>query len=1327
MMINYHVLHHKSHFSCGLATGKPHEILDVAKEKGITSVAITDINTMSGVIEAYKNSDGDVIIGTQLTVYQGEEINNFDIVLLASNQDGYQNLCRLVTQANMSYERSTFRMVSIDILGEFCNGLYCLSRHPQFDSHFYNLFGDRLFYELTANASFIDSNRAIIGKILPSRIVITPDSSIVNYRDKELQDIMITNTKFVKEAVILPNPRPILSQRELITECLVNHPYIPQQILMSALQNTATVGNDCCQIQLKFEDQLVDYPHLLHPLNLDGCSKEELALRIVKDNGMFDLTDQIYAERLGYEMKVITRNSRINLIDYFLVIEDTIRFCESNDITVGPGRGSGAGSLLNYGLRITKLDPIQCKLLFERFISEGRINAGTLPDIDMDFSEPNKVKEYWMEMYGTDRVVPIGTMQTLQAKGALKDVFHARHPEVPFEVVNKITKNFPDKKQEESELQYLERAVEESEFVEAQLKTYPLAHDTIQELLGVNRQPSVHPCFSEDSKILTSEGYKTFKECDGTRQEILTPNGWGDAVIFKQPIKKEVFLHKISMSNKSRAFIESKNTSDHTFLCDDGFLPLSFGGNLSLKNHNDFDGDLVVLGWVWNNGYYCPTHKHLVACVTPEKDDEFLCLISKLPEGRRKINLGKDYSQKLIDLYGYDKNRTYKKESPLNAYRWSFYEKTSFLRGMFSANGSVIRKEIRIKLSSERLVIGISELLRSLGIETPQYVKNKGKRVKFSNGEYQCRDSYCLTINSTDSKTFMMLIGFTQTYKNERILKELKFNVTKEITSLGHQDVYDFTVLEGTPAGYVNGFWAHNCGLAITEAVISDIAPLRYNNKRWSLEYNGDDAEFVGIIKYDALGLKTLKFIQTACDLAGIKDPWSLPLDDKATFRAFENGLTTGVFQFNSQVSVNILTQIAIESLEDLTMTTSVGRPGTMANKVHLDFIQLKNGKMKVKAPHPMLEEELRETYGVMIYQENVMKAAQILGGYSIEEADTIRKAMGKKKPELLIEFEKRFIQNCIDMGYSTEEEAQEIWQLMATFAGYGFNKSHAMAYSMIGYICMYLKVHHPLEWWTSCFAHEDKPDRIKEFYRAARGCINLPDINRSEDKYLIMDEMIQMPVTGIKFVGQKACDDIVEKRPFIDFDDFYERVNKSVVNVRVMKNLIVSGAFQHIDDRKYSELINRMYERKGKPVPEELQELTFGRLLELRGQVLDFISINYYDVHHNEFIDSDLYNVSSIQGLEDEVPVTIGGKLIELKQRRTRKGDDFGALTIENDNAIVRVTLWNKEYKKFKNKLVEGEIYKIHGKTTLYEKNVQLVCNKIYTIQECKDGVDKK
>jgi len=1328
-MINYHVLHHKSHYSCGLATGTASEVVLACKAKNIHSIAITDVNTMSGVIDfrqVAKKENLNIILGCQLSIFLTDELKSIDIVLLIENQVGYSNLCRLITLANENNQRSSFRMVSMEIFRNHTEGLICLSRDISYDKNLSALFGDNLFYEIIGSVSEVDVNLQILQNIMPHRIVVSPDSSIVYEKDKELQDIMITNTKFVKEAIILPNPKPIKNQQELLIEFVTNHTYISQDILMESFKNTGVVGDRCINVELTFSDQLVDYPHLLHPLNLDGCSKIELTKRIIKKNNKFNMDDPIYSARLDYELQAICHNKRINLIDYFLVLEDTIRWCGENGITVGPGRGSGAGSLVNYGLGITKLDPIRFKLLFERFISEGRIEAGTLPDIDLDFSHPNKVKDYWIEMYGDDRVVPIGTMQTLQAKGALKDVFHARHPEVPYELVNRITKSFPDPTQEETQLEYFERSLKESEFADESLHEYPYAVETLKKLLGQNRQPSIHPCFSGDSTILTIDGYKTFEYCSDTVQTILTPDGWEEAKIFKQPIKRELFEHRLSMSKKSRTSIVSKNTIEHLFLCDDRYLPLAEGEELSLKNHGDFDKDLVFLGWAWNDGFYCKTHKTIMYYITPDKDFEFLNYLG-VPELKAKHNLGKERTQELMSMYGYDTRRVYDKQLPLGIARWTMYEKSSFLRGMFSANGTSLRKEIRIKLTSKSLIIEIKELLLSFGIDCPDYVVNVGKKVKFPNGDYLCRDSYCLTINSTGSTKFLSLIGFVQTYKNDNILNSIKFSCIKKVKSLGIHEVYDFTVKDGTPAGYVNGFWAHNCGLAITEDKISDIAPMRYNNNRWSLEYNGNDCETVGIIKYDALGLKTLKFIQGACDLVGILDPWDIPIDDKKTFTAFMDGKTTAVFQFNSQVAINILSQIPVHSLDDLTMTTSVGRPGTMANKVHLDFIKLKNGYKKPIAPHEMLAEELAETYGVMIYQENVMKAAQILGGFSMAEADDVRKAMGKKKPELLVKPKARFIKHAISQRYCNEEKAEEIWQLMATFAGYGFNKSHAISYAFIGYVCMYLKVHHPLEWWTSCFTNEDKPDRIREYYREARDSINLPDVNRSEDKYLIRDGKMQMPVTGIKFVGQKACDDIVEKRPFKNFDDFFKRVNKTSVNVRVMKNLIVSGAFNDIEDRKYGELINRLYELQGTKKPKEFDNFNYQKLMEMREKILDFISVNYYDVYFDEFIDENLYNISTINSLEDNVSVSIGGKLVELKQRKTRKGEVFGALRIENDNAVVSVTIWPQQYKGLKKKLVVGEIYKIHGKTNQYEKKVQVVCNKIYTLEECRNREDLK
>lgn len=1000
-------LHSRTHYSCGESVGTVKELIETAKKKGLGTVAITDHGTMSGIIDAYyegKKQEYPVVLGLETSVFYSDPMSTYRIVLLAQNQKGYSNLSKITSEGNEIKRIYNKHCVPTSFITEHSEGLIAIlcDFNNIIGSELMSGMGHRTFFEIVPHIDRKENNLETIRSISKEKLIVTCDSYMPSESMKELQDIMIQNTAFA-DIESFRESKFLMSLQELINKCVVEHPYLTQDILLSGLKNAEMLGDHCKTIDLIFKDQIVDFPHKLHPLNVGGkLSKEELVIKIIRENARFDMSDPVYARRLAYEMTTITKNKRVNLTDYFLVIEDLIRWCKEVGIAVGPGRGSGAGSLVNYGLKITRLDPIKYGLLFERFISTGRIEAGTLPDIDIDFSDPKRVKEYLRERYGSERVVPIGTMQTLKAASAFKDAFRYYYPNEPFVIFNSITKNFPTKKEGEKELDYYERAKEDSDFVAREVSRFPLVDAAVKRLLGYNRQPSIHPC-----------------------------------------------------------------------------------------------------------------------------------------------------------------------------------------------------------------------------------------------------------------------------------------------------------------------------GVAITNDPIREVAPTRYNKDREVLDYDGDSAEKAGIIKYDALGLKTMSFLAESTKLAKI-DIDSIPLDDQRTYQEFSKARTTGVFQFGSAiVQLGLKDVNSIDGLDDVTMFTSLYRPGPMGSGQHTEFIDRKNGKKRATPLHPLIEHVTQDTQHIMIYQEQVMLASQILGGFSLAEADDIRKAMGKKKKDLIDAYGERFIQNFLDNNYGTKAEASDIWHKMETFAGYGFNKSHAMSYALIGYYCMYMKVHYPLQWWCGVLTHEDKPEKVREYYRSAKGVINLPDINNSYGQYCIADGKVQMPFQAVKWVGQTASEDIYSHRPYHSFDNFLSKVNTSVVNKRVVENLIFSSAFSSIEGRTEIELIDKYYDFRGGKRPENMCNLTFSNVLERRADALDFLEKDVTEIYPHLFEDQELTSTRSLKAMASDECVTVGGEIGVIRKMKTGKDESFIIFQLENDGVIAECVMWPREFRALSSKVKAKEIIKVHGVTKFGFGKTQVIVNKIETFED--------
>ncbi len=1037
MIDTYASLINKSHYSCGIGIGTAEQLVKNAKEKKLKAYGITDHMSMGGVLDFYnegKKQKFPVILGVELKVFEGMSAESFLIQFLCFNQTGYTNLCKLTT---ICHSNST---LAISDINENSEGIICLCDEPKLISFLKPIF-EKNFYGVMNIYATQQINLKIMD-LCGSNFIYSCDSSIPNEEDKILQDIMHENIITKKEATqFVAEPRFLRNLKDLIGKLVVDHKYLIPFMIQTGLKNTNKIADQCKNLELNFKDQIVNYAHLMHPLNTQNLTKEQLLGEIIRVNGRVDFTNKEYFDRYHYELDAITKNSRVNLIDYFLVLEDLVRFCRESNIEVGPGRGSGAGSLILYGLKITQLDPIEHGLIFERFISKGRIEAGTLPDVDLDFSDQERVREYLIDLYGDDRVRPIGTYQTLGLKGAIKDAFRVLYKDLDFKYLNHLT-NLLWKNEEDSELKYFRVQLKENEAFRFAMLKHEAAIPIVKKLLGMNRQAGIHPC-----------------------------------------------------------------------------------------------------------------------------------------------------------------------------------------------------------------------------------------------------------------------------------------------------------------------------GLAITQDPLDDFLPVRNTDGKSVIEFSGDFCEQSGVIKYDLLGLKTLKFFQTCFDLIKKRNPNTLiktqediPLHDDDTFMAFQEASTDSVFQFGSYIAKTILKSLTeVTSLNDISMVTAVGRPGPMKNFQHKIFIGRKNGDQEATAPHPSLNEILKDTYGIMIYQESVMQCSQIMGGFSLVEADDIRKAMGKKKPEILVPFKDRFIKHCESKYPDTKEKiklqegriplSHHIWNLMETFSGYGFNKAHSMSYALIGYYCQYLKIHHHLEWICACLEHAGDIDHLKAYHSAFRNSIHLPDAGKSTNEFYIeyfddyqqdengdqVEGMIHMPFNSVKGIGEAASKAVFDARPFKTFEQFYEKVDKRRANKTVVVSLIFAGAFDSLGVSDKEKLLETYYKlRKAKKIPEEHQNITKEYEVEKKYDALNFIQKDYIHIYPQVCGDLNQYKV--IEHRVDRTGFNVVGKIIKLNIRKQkdpeggRKKVDYAAFTIENNGQLLECRAWNTEYRFYKNEINIGDIVIIHGSVSKYlENKAQLHCKKVFTFEKYK------
>jgi DNA polymerase-3 subunit alpha len=531
--------------------------------------------------------------------------------------------------------------------------------------------------------------------------------------------------------------------------------------------------------------------------------------------------------------------------------------------------------------------------------------------------------------------------------------------------------------------------------------------------------------------------------------------------------------------------------------------------------------------------------------------------------------------------------------------------------------------------------------------------------------------------------------------------------------------------LEGT----IRHASVHACGTVITPGPILDYLPLQFapgEEKVIISQYDMYSIQEIGLLKMDFLGLRTLSIIETSKNLIlqrrGKEIVFDDKFDDQNTFELLRQGKTIGVFQLEGKGMTEYLKRLKPEKLEDIIVLLALYRPGPL--ELIPSFIRRKFGKEEINYLHPKLEPILKETYGIMVYQEQLMKMVQELAGYSPFEADVLRKAVGKKIKSLLDEEIKKLTERMIKNGVN-KEIAQKIAKLIEPFARYGFNKSHAVAYAILAYYTAYLKTHFPLEFLTSCLIHEGKDiERVKIYLQDLKNYgfqILPPDINESNFYFTIVDEKtIRFGLGSIKNIGGPLIEFIEEERkrngPFLSLADFLRRVKHKDLNKKSLESLIKAGAFDRFSQRStlisnldylldyaqktknfnsslslFGSSNNDLYLKPGKGI-DELEILKWEK--ELLGIYLSGHPFKKYSSRFN----GKTKNIKEALKMEEGMKVSLAGVLNEIRRMITKNKEPFAYLEIEDLTDKIEVMLFPKVYENYFEILKEGKIYFLVG-----------------------------
>ena len=480
-------------------------------------------------------------------------------------------------------------------------------------------------------------------------------------------------------------------------------------------------------------------------------------------------------------------------------------------------------------------------------------------------------------------------------------------------------------------------------------------------------------------------------------------------------------------------------------------------------------------------------------------------------------------------------------------------------------------------------------------------------------------------------------------------------------------------------------------------------------------QFTKDDVEKVGLVKFDFLGLTTLTLVEDAVRRIRAHTPDfdidRIPLDDPETYRFLCSGKTLGIFQLESRGMTDLLVKLAPEQFEDIIALLALYRPGPINSGMVDDFIKRKKNPKEIVYEHPDLEPLLRETYGVIVYQEQVMQIANVLAGFSLGDADLLRRAMGKKKPEEMAKMKDLFVTGAVARKIA-KEKAEHIFDLMAYFAGYGFNKSHSAAYALISYQTAYLKAHYPVEFWAALLTNAlDDTDKIGTFLAGARELdirVLSPDINDSLFDFTVLPERtIRFGLGAVKNVGKQAVDAILELRqeggPYQSFPEFMKRIDGRKVNRRVVEALIKAGAFDSLGVNRAEATANiepllawvaglkkpkkstmaklfREFDAKTEePAPwTKVPEWDEKTLLREEREALGFyLSRHPLTPYADLLLELDCPPLSSLEEMTEGVTVSVFGIVSQLKEIKTKKGDRMAQVGLMDFEKTVEVVLF--------------------------------------------------
>lgn len=566
----------------------------------------------------------------------------------------------------------------------------------------------------------------------------------------------------------------------------------------------------------------------------------------------------------------------------------------------------------------------------------------------------------------------------------------------------------------------------------------------------------------------------------------------------------------------------------------------------------------------------------------------------------------------------------------------------------------------------------------------------------------------------------------------------------------------------------------HAAGVVICDQDLTDVVPLYkvQDSNEIVTQFTMGVVEKIGLLKMDFLGLKNLTIIENTLKSIrknyGVEIDWQkIGLDDPDTYKLLRAGKTLGVFQLESEGMTKLVRDLRPTCFEDIVALLALYRPGPLGTNMHIEFVECKHGHKEVVYDHPALEPILRDTYGMILYQEQVMQIAQVLAGFSLGEADLMRRAMGKKKKDEMARIRQRFIEGAVARGVN-EQLAEQIFEKIEYFSGYGFNKSHSAAYALISYRTAYLKAHYPVEYLAALMTNAigGKIEEMEKYFSEAAEIgvkVLPPDVNESDKHFTVSHGNIRFGLAAIKNVGEAAVEAIVSARerggPFSSFTDFCERVDLSIVNSRTLEALIKVGAFDSLNYRRsqllagYQDVIECAQERKKEKesgqtslfdlfespkkneedalppaswesehlpdIPEISDDERWKIEKELLGYYVSGHPMACYAPDIEAFATASLSQLTA--KARDGEDVEVIGQVDRLIRKNDRNGRSMAFVTITDTFGSIEAIFFSSAYEKFQSLLVPNNVLWLKGRLNIRDEVAKLLVNEAKTIDDVR------